>query len=128
MTIEIVAITTESLTKTVAIVQHRRHTVETEAVKLELLEPVLTVTEQEVQNVVLAIVEAQRVPCRMLMTVASIEELVGITAKVTQTLYLILHSVAVYNIHNHGNTHLVSRINHFLQVLRRTETAGGSKE
>ena len=64
----------------------------------------------------------------MLVTVASIEELVGVATEITQALYLILNGVTVYDIHNDGDTHLVSGINHLLQVLRRTETAAGSEE
>ena len=48
VTIEVVAIAAESLTKSVRVVQHRSHTIEAETVELELLEPVLTVREQEV--------------------------------------------------------------------------------
>ena len=83
MTIEIVAITTEGLTQSMRIVKHRGDTVKTETIKLEFFKPILTVGEQEVKHVVLAIVETEGVPCGMLMTVAWIEELVWIATEIT---------------------------------------------
>ena len=80
------------------------------------------------KHVILTIVKAQRVPCRMLMTISRIEELVRITGKVAKTLHLVLYSMRVYNIHNHSYTMLVSRVNQFLQFLWRTETRARSKE
>ena len=93
MSVEVVAITTEGLTQTVRIVKHRGDTVETETVEVELLQPILTVREQEVEHVVLTIVKAERIPCRMLMTITGIEELVGIACKISESLDFILHSM-----------------------------------
>ena len=93
MTVEIILITHECLSKTMAVVQHGRHTIEAETIEVELLKPILTVGKQEVQHIVLAIVEAERIPCWMLMTVAWIEELIRITGKVAQTFDLVLHGM-----------------------------------
>ena len=56
------------------------------------------------------------------MTVARIEELVGVTAKVTQTFDLVLHSVRVDDIHDDSDTQAVGLIDKGFQLLGRTET------
>ena len=53
---------------------------ETETIEVELIEPVLAVAQEEVDNLILAIVEAKTVPSRMLMAVTRIEILVRITS------------------------------------------------
>ena len=128
VTVEVVTIASESLAQAVRVVEHRGHTVEAESVKLELFQPVFAVREQEVQHIILSIVETQRIPCGMLMTITCIKELVGVTGKIAQALHFVLYRVRVYNIHNNRNTQLVGRINHLLQLLRSTETARRSKE
>ena len=60
---------------------------------MELIEPVLAVAEQEVQHLVLAVVEAEAVPCRMLAPASRIEILVGVSGKVAQSLNLVLHGM-----------------------------------
>ena len=128
MTIEIIAIATEGLAQSVTIVEHRGDTIETETVEVELLKPVLTVRQEEMDHLVLAIIETEGVPCRMLMTVARIEELVGVACQIAKTLHLILHGMRVNDIHDHSNAVLVGGINEFLQFVGCTETAGGSEE
>ena len=66
MPVEVVAVIAESLAQPVTVVKHRGDTVETETVELILFEPEFTVGKQEMQHLVLAIVEAKRVPGRML--------------------------------------------------------------
>ena len=58
MTVEIVLISAECFAKSVAIVKHRCHSVEAETIEMEFVEPVFAVGEQEVDNLVFAIVEA----------------------------------------------------------------------
>ena len=57
------------------------------------LKPVLTVGEEEVEHIVLAIVEAKAVPSRMLVAVAGIEELIGVAGEIAESLYLVLHGM-----------------------------------
>ena len=59
MTIEVVRVRGEALAEAVVVVQHRGDSVETEAIELEDLQPVLTVGEKEVDDVVASVVEAQ---------------------------------------------------------------------
>ena len=78
--VEIVAVARKRLTKTVGIVEHGGDTIEAEAVEMELLQPVFAVGEQEMDDVILAVVEAEGVPGRMLVAVAGIEILVGVAS------------------------------------------------
>ena len=74
MTIEVVGVRGEALAEAVVVVQHRGDAVEAEAVELEDLQPVLTVGEEEVDDVVAPVVEAQRVPSGMITTRTFVEE------------------------------------------------------
>ena len=77
---------------------------------MELLEPILAIGEQEMQNLVLAVVEAETVPSRMLTTVALIEVLTGIASEVGKAFHLVLHSMAVHDVHNDGKAHAMRLI------------------
>ena len=95
---------------------------------MELVEPILAVGKQEVHHLVLAVVKAEAVPCGMLTPVSLAEILARVAGKVAQPLVLILHGMAVYDVHDHGNAHRVSLVDERLQFLRRAETAAGSEE
>ncbi len=128
MTVEVVTIVAECFTESVTVVEHRGDAIEAETVEMEVLQPVLAVGQKEMHHLILAVVKTKAVPSRMLVPVARIEILVGITGQIAKTLHLVLHSVTVYNIHNDGNTIGMGRINQCFQFLRRTETAGCRKE
>ncbi len=55
----IVAISAESLPQAVVVIEHRGHAIKAEPVKLELLQPVFAVGEQEVQHLVFPVVETE---------------------------------------------------------------------
>ena len=110
MSVVVVAIVAECLSEAVTIVEHGCHSVEAESVEVEFVKPVFAVAQQEVYHFILAVVEAQTVPCRVLSAVAGIEVLAGISGEVAETFYLVLHSMAVYDVHYHGNSHFVCRI------------------
>ena len=93
MTVEVVTIVAERLTQSVTVIKHRSHPIETETVEMKLFQPVFTVGQQEVNHLVLAIVKAERIPCRMFTTSALIEILARITGKVAQSFHLVLHGV-----------------------------------
>ena len=86
MAVEIVAIVAEGLAQAVAEIEHRGHTVETETIELILLHPELAVRQQEVKHLILTIVEAERIPCRMLTTLVVVEILIVGTIETTQSL------------------------------------------
>jgi hypothetical protein len=46
---------------------------------MEFLKPILTIRQKEMDYIILAIVEAERVPSGMLVAIARIEELVRIS-------------------------------------------------
>ena len=70
----------------------------------------------------------EAVPCRMLTAVTLAEILARVTGKVAQSLVFILHGMAVYDIHHHGDSHGMSLIDERLQLLGCAKTTAGSKE
>ena len=95
---------------------------------MEFFQPILTIREEEVDDFVLTIVEAEAVPSGMFATVAGIEELVGVARKVAKTFYFILHSMTLHEVHDDCNTILVGFVNELLEFFRCTKTATCSKE
>ena len=65
---------------------------------MELREPVFAIRKQEMDYLMLAIVETERIPLVMLSSVAWIEELVRISTKITQSLVLILYSMRLTHV------------------------------
>ena len=128
MTIEIVAVTTECLTESMRIIKHGGYTVKAEAIEMEFFKPVLTVRKQEMKHIILTIIEAKGVPSRMLMTVAGIEELVRIASEIAQALDLVLHGVAVDDVHDDGDAVLVGGVDEFLQFFRCSKSARWGEE
>ena len=128
MAVEIVAVSVEILAETVAVIQHGRHAIKAEAIEMVLFEPVFAVRKQEMQHVILAVIEAEAVPGRMEMAVARIEVLVRVAGEVAESLCLIAGSMAVDDIHDDGDAHIMRRIDEFFQLLRRTEARAGGKE
>ena len=111
-----------------AIVQHGSDAIKAESIKMKFVQPVLAVTQQEMDDIILTIVKAQAIPGRMLMAVTRIEKLVRITGKITQALDLILHGMRVDDIHNDGNALLMRGIDEGFQFLRSAKPARRSKE
>ena len=79
-------------------------------------------------HLVLAIIKAKTIPCRVFASRSRIEELVRITGIVTQTFYFVFHSVAMHQVHNHTNASLVCRVNQLFQLIGRPESAARCKE
>ena len=66
-----------------AIIKHGSHTIETETIEFILLQPELAIRQQEMKDLVLTIIKAQRIPSRMLPSI-SLMEILGIgTIKTT---------------------------------------------
>ncbi len=80
------------------------------------------------QHFVLAVVEAEAVPCRVLAATAVVEILIARSVEVTQTFQFVLYGMAVHEVHDHVHTSSVCVIDERFQLVRRTETAAGSKE
>ena len=64
----------------------------------------------------------------MLAASALVEVLVGITGEVAEAFVLILHGVAVHDVHDDGDAHLMCGVDELLQFLGCSETAAGSEE
>ena len=122
MTVEIVGIATEGFAQSMTVIEHRGDTIEAEAVETILFHPITAVGEQEMNNLILAIIETEAIPGGMLVAVTRIEELVGVAGKVTESLHLILHGMRMYDIHDHRETHLMGGIDEFLQFFRGAKT------
>ena len=103
------------------IIEHRCHTVETEAVEAVFLEPELAVTQQEIEHGILAVVEAQRVPSRMLATAIAIEILIVTAVEAPQPLNLIFHGMRMHYVHDNGNATTVSIVDEMLELLGRAK-------
>ena len=110
------------------VVQHRGDSVEAEAIELEDLQPVLTVGEEEVDDVVAPVVEAQRVPSGMITTRTFVEEERARAVIACQPFDLIAYGMAVHKIHDDLETSCVSCVDERLQFVGRTETATGCEE
>ena len=89
---------------------------------MEFRQPILTIGKQEMNDLVFAIIKAQAVPSGMLVTLSLIEVLIGVTCKISKTLYLILDSMGMNNIHDYSHSVLMGLVNELLQLLRSTET------
>ena len=124
----IVVIAAERLSESMTVIEHRGDTVETESVEAELLQPILAVGEQEVDHIILAIVKAERIPCRMLAAAVAVEVLVVASVETSESLHFIFHGVTVDYIHDHGNTQLMGTVDKALQILGSAETARRSIE
>ena len=86
-------------------------------------EPIFAVAQQEMEHVVFAVIEAQTVPSRVFVAVAFIEKLIRVARQIAQAFDFIFNGVAVNNIHNDADTHLVSRVNHVFKLVGCAATA-----
>ena len=97
----VVVVAAKRLSQSVAVVEHRGHSVEAETVELVFIEPEFAVAQQEIDYGIFSIVEAERIPCRVLASAVAVEVLVVAAVEASQTLHLVFHGVGVYDIHNH---------------------------
>ena len=79
-------------------------------------------------NIILAVVEAQAVPGRMFVTVTGIEELIGVAAEIAEAFHFVLDGMAVDDIHDNRQPHFMGGVNELLQIFRRTAAAARGKE
>ena len=128
MAVEVVAVVHEGFAQTMAVVEHGGDAVKAEAIEVEFFQPVFAVGQQEVDDIVLAVVKAQAVPGWMFVTVAGIEELIGVAAEVAEAFDFVLDGMAMDDVHNNSQPHLVSRINEFLEFFRRAAAAARCEE
>ncbi len=103
----VVAIAAECLAETMVVVEHGGDAVEAETVELVLVEPEFAVGEQEVEHAVLAVVEAERIPCRVLAARVTVEVEVIAAVEASQSLKLVLDRMGMHYVHDDGDSHLV---------------------
>ena len=106
----------------------RGDAVEAEAVEAELLEPVADVGEQEAADLVAAVVEALRVPRRVLAALAGVEVLVAGAVEVVEALGEVLDGVGVDDVQQDGEAEAVGGVDEVLEVLGRAEARGRGEE
>ncbi len=80
-------------------------------------------------HLVLAVVEAKRVPCRVLASSGiGVEVLVDRAVEASDAFVFVLYSVAVDDVHDYGYAALVGVVDEFLEFFWSAETARGSEE
>ena len=109
----------------VVVVKHGGHAVEAEAVEVVLLQPELEVGEQEVDDLVLAVVEQLGVPRRVILRD---EVLVVGAVKAVETLVGVLAGVGMHHVQKHEHAHLVRGVDEVLEVLGVAVPRGGGEE
>ena len=124
---EVIVITAERLVAA-RVIEHRGDAIEAEAVEAELLQPVADVGEQELADLRAAVVEAFRIPRRVLAARAAVEILVAGAVEVVEALGEVLHGVRVDDVEQHGEAEAVGGIDEVFQVLRRAEARAWREE
>ena len=85
------------------------------------LEPVLAVGEEEVEHLVLAVIEAEGVPCRVFAAGVGIEVCGACAVDACYPLVLVLHGVGVHDVHYHGDAEFVGAVDEAFQLLGGAE-------
>jgi hypothetical protein len=109
-------------------VQHTRHTIKPEAIKLIFVHPKAEVTQKEAHNLVMAVVEQPAVPLVMASLASRVEVLMVCTIKLVQAVQNILGGVAVNNVEEDDYAQAVSGIDKLLEIFWGTISAARSEE
>ena len=126
--VEIVVVAHEILSEAVVPIEHRGDAVEAETVDVVFLHPVLHVRQEEVLGLVLAVVEAAGAPGGMAALRTGIEVQVVRAVEVGQALGLVVHAVAVDDVHHHGDALAVGVVHQALELLGRAEAGAQGEE
>ena len=110
-------------------VDHGGNTIETEAIELKFVQPVFAVGKQEVKHFILAVVEAEGVP-GLVVSANRITMEIKIAGAIHagQSFGLIFYGMRMYNVHDHGNAHLMGGVDQLTQFIGRAAAGGGCKE
>ena len=73
------------------------------------------------QSLILAVVEAEAVPCRMLAAASRIEVEVAVAVETSETLHLVFHSMRVDYVHYYGYAERVGLVDKALEVVGGAE-------
>ena len=80
------------------------------------------------EHLVLAVIEAKRIPRRVFAPLVVVEIEVVRAIEAAKAFQLVLHGVAVHDVHDHGDAHLVRLVDQLFQLVGRTETGRGGEE
>ena len=108
-------------------IQHRRDRVDAQAVDVVLLEPEERVRQQEVPDLVPAVVEDERAPILML-ALARICVLVQRSAVEPREAVLVFRKMTGHPVEDHAEPRLMTRVDEVLEILRRPEAARRREE
>jgi len=117
----VIAVSTESLAQSVVVVKHGGYSVETESVETEFFEPIFTVGEQEMDDLVFPVVETERVPSRVFAAVVSVKKLVGSAVETSQSLDFVFHGMGVNDVHDDGDTVSMGFVDKVFQLVGSAE-------
>jgi hypothetical protein len=108
-------------------VQHRGDGVDAETIEVVLLEPEQRVRQQEVADLVAAVVEDQRAPV-LVLALPRVFVLVERGAVEAREAVRILREVARHPVEQHADAGAVTRVDEVLEVVRVAVTAGRREE
>mmetsp|Transcript_386 Transcript_386/g.1477 ORF Transcript_386/g.1477 Transcript_386/m.1477 type:complete len:637 (-) Transcript_386:241-2151(-) len=121
-------VTREGDLKTVMLVHHGRHAIETETIKLEFFDPVAKVREQVAHDFPFAVVEASGIPHPMITFRTRVEVLTVATVEHVDAVDGVGRRVRVHQIHEHGEAHGVRLVDQVLQFIGRTASRRHAEE
>ena len=104
-------------------VEHGGHAIKAEAVEVVLVQPEFQVGEQEVDDLILAVVEALGIPCQMVAPLPLVEELVLGAIEHVDAFRGVFGGVGMHHIQQHPQPHPVGLVHQILQILRFSEPA-----
>lgn len=110
------------------LVEHARHTVETETIEVVLIHPEPQVAEQESHDFVMTVIEQPAVPQLVAATSSLVEVLVVCAVEFVESIQNVLGGMAVNNVEKHSDSHAVSHVDQFLEVFRWSVTTASGEE
>ena len=125
---KVILVGTEIVHITPMEINHGRHPVETETVKMEFLHPVTQVRQQETPHLVTREIEHPRPPVRMGPRLAPVAIQIIAPVQAVQALVLVLHKMRMHHVHHHADAHPVRLPYQSLQVVGRAEAGRRRKE
>ena len=125
---EILGVIIKAGAKAVVMIEHGGDAVEAEAVEMVLRHPEGQVAQQEMQDLILAVVEALGAPGGMVALGTGVEELPLGAVEHIDALSGIFHSMRVDHVQQHPNAQLMGLVHQVLQVLGFPKPTGSGKE
>ena len=109
-------------------IDHAGHTVETEAVKMKLLQPELHVGEEKAKHLPFAVIKDLGVPVRVVTALPGVKILMARAIEPVQPLQGIFGSMGVNQVHDHRNILFMRLFNEVFQIFRSAKPARNRKK